>query len=367
MTGRGVFRLCAGLGWPVRLGLLASGIAVLGLGLFLPASSEDTATATARAIDIEAVQLRVGDAQSLAGLGRLEFRRLEHLLARIDDASDACLKAGTVDRRSAQKAELSRLFAILSKSPTAQSLLDRAWRHDVYVCADPGTGLLAYYLSGLRLIGLNPALTEGQKLAFLAHELAHMPQHPLYSDNRHFPPDDLVLLRRVREAAAEACATQIAWELKQAGLPAAWNAKYADRFYGDIARAYTGELDPRASDEGQHRAMRAAFDQWFDARARRDLYDRMTVDHLERFSGDAVGLVPPRRRLSHEFLLGIATLGGRNYLASAPGRRLTDTFYAGRLSSDNAGLLRDALREAGVSFETQAGAADQHPDDAPAG
>ena len=159
------------------------------------------------------LHLRAVGSENLSGLGRLGFRRLQTLVNRIDDASDSCLRAGSVDRGSAQKAELSKLFRLLAVSPTARTLLDRAWRNDVYVCTDPDTGLLAYYLSGLRLIGLNPALTQGQKLAFLAHELAHMPQHPAYSDNRYFPPDDLFLLRRVREAAAEAVATQIAWEL----------------------------------------------------------------------------------------------------------------------------------------------------------
>ena len=324
---------------PARLGcLIAAACLGLGFGLTL----WNTPARPGKPIGFESVHLRAGDAQSFMGMGRLGLGRLDYVLERIEDASDACLKAGTYDRRSAQTAELSQLFRVLSNSPTARDLLDRAWRNDVYVCADGSTGLLAYYLSGLRLIGLNPALTEGQKLAFLAHELSHMPQHPLYSDNRYFPPENLVLLRRVREAAAEACATRIAWELKQAGLPAAWNAKYADRFYGDIARAYGASLGPESADEAEHgamrqgglAAMRAAFDQWFTASARIDLYDRMTIDHLERISGDDLGLVEPRRSLSHGFLLGIGYMGGWNYLAASTGRMLTDPFYAGRISSE---------------------------------
>ena len=289
------------------------------------------------------LHLRAVGSENLSGLGRLGFRRLQTLVNRIDDASDSCLRAGSVDRGSAQKAELSKLFRLLAVSPTARTLLDRAWRNDVYVCTDPDTGLLAYYLSGLRLIGLNPALTQGQKLAFLAHELAHMPQHPAYSDNRSFPPDDLFLLRRVREAAAEAVATQIAWEMKTRGFSQAWTAKYADRFYGDIARAYLENIDPTTAEGSPVVALRSAFDRWFAAPNRVDLYDRMTLDHLQRISGDAMGLVPPRRALSHDFLLGIAYIRHFNYLSDHPGALLTDPYYAGNISAENAELLRQIV------------------------
>lgn len=350
----GIRRLGAVRARPAGLGCLVAA-ACLGLGFGL--TLWNTPARTGKPIGFETVHLRAGDAQSFMGMGRLGLGRLEYVLDRIDDASDSCLKAGTFDRRSARTAELSELFTILSNSPTARDLLDRAWRNDVYVCADGNTGLLAYYLSGLRLIGLNPALTQGQKLAFLAHELSHMPQHPLYSDNRYFPPENLVLLRRVREAAAEACATQIASELKQAGLPAAWNAKFADRFYGDIARAYAEKLGQNASEQDEPAAMRAAFDQWFAASARINLYDRMTIDHLERISGDNLGLVEPRRSLSHGFLRGIGYMARWNYLEAPTGRLLTDPFYAGRISGDNAGLLEQLLQGTGEDPETPRDAA----------
>ena len=289
------------------------------------------------------LHLRAVGFEHVSGLGRLEFQRLQKVVARIDDASDSCLRAGSIDRGSAQKAELSLLFRLLSASPTARRLIDRAWRNDVYVCTDRDTGLLAYYLSGLRLIGLNPGLSKGQKLAFLAHELGHMPQHPLYSDNRYFPPGDLFLLRRVREAAAEAVATHIAWELKTKGYPSAWTAKHADRFYGDIAKAYLEGIDPTAPEASPVAALRAAFDQWFAEPGRVDLYDRMTLDHLRRIAGDAMGLVPPRRALDHDFLLGIAYIGPYNYLSDSPGTRLTDPYYAGNISPENASLLRQIV------------------------
>jgi hypothetical protein len=283
---------------------------------------------------------------ALSGVGRLGPGRLERILGQVANAADACLKAGTIDRRSAQKAELSRLFETLSESALGRDLLERAGRKDVYVCADPATDLLGYYLARTRLIGLNPTLSEGQKVAFLAHELSHVPQHDAYSDNRYFPAHDLILLRRVREATAEALATWITWQLHEAGHPAAWNDKKSDDFYGDIVRAFAVECERDPTARGERAAARAAFDRWFAAPARLNLYDRMTVDHLRRVSSDHMGLVSPRKELTHEFLGGIARLGGENFLFVTRGARLTEPYYAGKLSVRNAALLERILEGA---------------------
>lgn len=278
-----------------------------------------------------------------SGFGQLDFGRLERIVGRVGDAVDSCLRAGTINRRGGSRAELSRLFEILAKSTLARALMDHAGRAGVLVCADRDTRLLGYYRAGVRLIGLNPRLSEGQKIAFLAHELAHVPQHHVYSDNRLFPPHDMVLLRRVREAAAEATATRITWQLRRAGYETAWRAKKADRFYGDILRAFAVKLEREPSLGNELAAARAAFDQWFAMARRLDLYDRMTVDHLRRISGDRMGLVSPRRELTHGFLIGIARLADGTALFETGGRRLTDIYYTGKLSVRNAGFVECLL------------------------
>ncbi|MDH3970337.1 MAG: ImmA/IrrE family metallo-endopeptidase, partial [Rhodospirillales bacterium] len=198
---------------PAVLGT-ALAVVLFALCLWLPLASQGAPQATGHRAPVARDGLLAAvDPLSLSGVGRLGPGRLERILRQVANAPDTCLKAGSIDRRSAQKAELSRLFQTLSKSPLARLLMRRAGWSEVYVCADPATDLLGYYLAGLRLIGLNPHLSQGQKVAFLAHELSHVPQHDTYSDNRYFPPGDLILLRRVREAAAEALATRIAWQL----------------------------------------------------------------------------------------------------------------------------------------------------------
>jgi len=268
------------------------------------------------------------------------------LAIRAPEIKDCVTLSGATPERGTSP--LHRLLEVLAKSPTARSVMRRAaWRR-VHVCLDSETDLLAYYFSGISVIGVSARLPEGGRIAFLAHELGHVPQHPRYSDNRYFPAHDLVLLRRVREATAEAMAVRIAWELRTAGHPEAWDNKAAGP-YRDVARAFALAARRDPSPAGLQAATRAAFDRWFAARWRRNVYDRMTLDHLRRIAADEIGLVPPRRQLNQRFLVGIGALDDGNFLAEANGPPLTDGYYAGRLSAQNATRLSRFLHSSGPS------------------
>ena len=118
----------------------------------------------------------------------------ERALSHDPGAVAGCLPAGAADvaqadaGAGAERAELSRLFEIIATSATGRAVLERARRYGVYVCIDSKTDLLAYYFAGRHMAGVNAALPQGGKIAFLAHELAHVPQHPAYSDNRYSRP-----------------------------------------------------------------------------------------------------------------------------------------------------------------------------------
>jgi hypothetical protein len=283
--------------------------------------------------------------------GGMTLGDTERALGHDPRAVAGCRLAGETETAgagaSAGRAELSRLFGIIGASATGRAVLERARRHGVHVCIDADTDLLAYYFAGRRIAGVRAALPQGGKIAFLAHELAHVPQHPAYSDNRYYPPTDLILLRRVREAAAEAVAIRIAWELREGGYGAAWNAKMTTA-YADMARAFarTAEAGGRAN---LRRPTRAAFDRWFEAPWRRNAYDRMTLAHLARISEDRLGLVPPRDALSHDFLAAINRAEGRNFLAETGARPLTGPAYGGRMSDGNARTLADFNARIGLS------------------
>ena len=273
----------------------------------------------------------------------------ERALGHDPRAVAGCLLAGDIDSFSAgvRRAELSRLFEIIGTSATGRAVLARARRHGVHVCIDSETDLLAYYFAGRHMAGVRAALPQGGKIAFLAHELAHVPQHPTYSDNRYYPPADLILLRRVREAAAEAIAIRVAWELREVGEGAAWDAKLASA-YADMARRFATAVDADGG-AGLIGPTRAAFDRWFDAPWRRNAYDQMTLAHLARISEDRLGLVPPHYAPSHDFLAAIAWIGGRNFLTETGARPLIDPAYGGRMSDGNGRSLARFNAQIGLS------------------
>ncbi len=280
--------------------------------------------------------------------------------ARHAEACAPLIQTGAPGGAGAPRGAISRVLETLARSATARAVLRRVRGRRVQVCLDKKTPLLAYYFSSTGVIGLSTELSEGGRVAFLAHELSHVPQHPRYSDNRYFPPGDLLLLRRIREASAEAISTRIAWELREAGYPAAWIEKGAGP-YADVVRAFHYAAEGDASARGLQAATRAAFDYWFTAGWRRDVYDRMTAEHLRRISHDRTGLVPPRKKLRADFLTGIAALGGGNFLAETQGPALTDGFYAGQVSRRIAARIDGLLRAADLAILPAGGGGGEGP------
>lgn len=317
-------------------GLLFAGAAFVGLAAVPGAEPSTRRTAFADSGPQAAL------AQGILPAGPKRSRRIRH---HVENAEAACLPATAEAPATRQQREIAALIRELRRSALAVELLRIAAGRGVIVCLDADTPLLAYYYSGLRLIGLRQSLSRADRLIYLSHELAHVPQHPTFSDNRYFPPEDLLLLRRVREAAAEATATQIAWQLDKAGVTGVWKAKRAG-VYGDLAAAFESALDRHPGEAAELWAARAAFDYWFAKAWRLDTYDRMTVDHLARIATDNVGLVTPSLRLSHAMLAGIGRQGRDNFLTETGGPRLTDPFYRGTLSPANSRDLKAVVEPA---------------------
>ena len=245
---------------------------------------------------------------------------------RLDLLPAACFSLLRQVAASPQQRELRGLTQVLAISPLGAAVLRDARYRGVLICLDEETNRLAYYLSGMRVIAVRAQMPRGRKVAFLAHELAHVTQHPAHSDNRYFPAEDLLLLRRSREADAEATAVRIAWQLRQRGFASAWNSRKGT-VYRDILRSFAQAMAPASGDAAELRAARAAYDQWFRRQARLDLYDRMTLAHLERISKDSLGLVPPHRFLSDDFLARLGSHGADNYLALPHHLTLTGPHY----------------------------------------
>ena len=264
--------------------------------------------------------------------------RVAHL---IPGHARACVPVAMRLPATATQKEIAAGLDLVSLSLLGAWLVERAASGTVLVCRDPNTHLAAYYRSQVRLIGLLARLPEPARIMFLAHELAHVPQHPRFSNDRRFGPQAMLLMHRMREAAAEAVATRVLWQLRERGYPEFLSYKLRSA-YGDIARAFVRAMARRQGEAAELRATAAAFDQWFARPERLRQYDDHLLDHLERIHRHLPEPIGPRRVLSERFLRGIGRHAGRTFLPEGSGRPLSDPHYARGLSAENGARL-DAL------------------------
>ena len=264
--------------------------------------------------------------------------RVAHL---IPDHTHACLPVAIAPTTTPAQREIATGLDLMTQSPLGAWLVDEASSRTVLICHDPNTHLAAYYRSQVRLIGVLTRLPDPAKIMFLAHELAHVLQHPEFSNDRRFGPAAMLLMHRVREATAEAIATRVLWQLRARGYREFWDYKLQSA-YGDIADAFARAIGGRAGEIAELRATRAAFDQWFERAERVRQYDDHMLNHIERTLRGHRGRSAQSRSLTDDFLRGIAWHGGATFLPAGSGRPLTDPYYAGRRSADNAARL-DAI------------------------
>ena len=271
----------------------------------------------------------------------LGTRRSTRIAQIIPDHAHACLPSGGGSRTTDTQRSIAAVTGVVAESPLGAWLLAEAAGRLVLICQDPNTDLAAYYRSQMRLIGLFDRLADPARIMFLAHELAHVPQHPRYSNDLRFGPEAMLVLHRMREAAAEAVATRVLWQLRVRGLGEPWQYKLASA-YGDIAQAFARAMHG-SGELAELRATRAAFDQWFGRSGRVHSYDARILAHIAR--GGRPSLARPTRHLTEEFVLGIGSYGGVNFLSAVASPVLADPYYARGLSPDNAAQLDELLEQ----------------------
>ncbi len=353
--GRGRLRRVAGVTIPIAALLtiivLWTMPANLGMAEFLPEVRAVDAQIARGVID------RPAPAEASGALG-------DRIQALIPDAERNCRRLGDQpikvhqEARTETQTQLEAALQQIRKSDIGDWLVQFAAAREVTICLDHATRLEAHYRSHLRLLGLNARLDPAGRVVFLAHELAHVPQHPQFSNNRRFSPEDMLLLQQVREAAAEAVATRVLWQLKQKGISAPWQAKLRTAYH-DIAQSFEVTM---ADGEGVARelwATRSAFHYWFDADWRREIYDDLMFKTLARIADDPIGLIPTSRQLSDRYLQGVADYAGQSFLIRGDGQALIRNFRTRGLPADDQtrldAILAKARNEAGRTLSLLAG------------
>jgi len=275
----------------------------------------------------------------------------KRIQALIPDADRNCLPITNAPlklvshTKTGAQSSLETAVRQVKKSEIGAWLVEAAIARDVIICLDHATSLEAHYRSHLHLIGLSARLRPAGLVVFLAHELAHVPQHPHFSNNRRFSPGDMLLLQRLREAAAEAVATRVLWQLRQNGIIEPWQEKLSTAYH-DIADAFEMTMAGRSGVVPELWATRSAFYQWFEASWRLETYDKLMLNTLARIADDPVGLIPTSRFLSDPFLRRLAHYAGQGFLMSGDGDAVIKRFRARPLQVANQARLDAILAKA---------------------
>jgi hypothetical protein len=223
------------------------------------------------------------------------------------DPHAVCIPAPYSVDDDAAAAPLAALVGTLRDHAAAYPSLLRALDlHEPVICLESrSAGPRGYFDVGTNTIALLDGLSDAQKLVVLIHELRHLDQV-----GRSVCPSDSLAMEEVAratfamEADAGAVTAHVAYEAKEAGDSALWDALAQFPNYADIPAAYATE---RAASGSAARAMGAAFSQWYESDWRRDRYYLATCsDYLDRV--DRTHRLPSYDLLDSDFYVELCVM-----------------------------------------------------------
>lgn len=253
------------------------------------------------------------------------------------DQQRVCNKDGW----DAEIVPVEQLQEIILKSRTGESLvkeIEPLALRIVYDRQNPGSQL---YVRGEELIiTLNPYRPRGDLLNQLVRELRRggQHQHGALVNPLSFEPDEAILVNRAQQADALMVSVKVAWELRLAGEPEAWDFLTATPL-ADVSRIFEikAQADFRTLSNGE--ACRAAYDKFFED-SRTKLHDKRIIHQmlLDEHGYMKAGMKRPKVTMDLFKRLGELP-NSRNYLSMQAQRQPTDMCYSTVEDRSNANFL----------------------------
>ena len=196
---------------------------------------------------------------------------------------------------------------VINQSQTGRDMMNVAAQYDsqpAWMCFANQSSLHAIYYTNKGVIGVGMRKTNHEIVADAAHELSHLFEEKAGAYRIQLESDeDLVHAEYASEAEAEAKASLVLWELKQAGQPGPWQMHNNPLNYGprSICYAHISTAFQHAIDEGATppEATREAFRAWYKDR-----------DLLMQYRNNALGAINAAKMVSHK-LPGAVGIDGR--------------------------------------------------------
>lgn len=187
---------------------------------------------------------------------------------------------------------LAQTLNIISLSPVGAALIKEAAENgwsivldDIQECEfsiDVERKLIELDHHGLKAEGLmRSAYFGNMALINLVKAL-----RDIYHEKRHgsfdflFGPEAILMLERVRAADCDVIATLVAWELRSEGHTDIWRHCIGSE-NGDIAMAYSSYLERDPASQFNGKALKAAFQSWYDCDDRINNCDHQTLEYMD--------------------------------------------------------------------------------------
>ena len=266
---------------------------------------------------------------------RSPSRRMEEFLAEAINITEERISSKTAVLKPAEK-----IISTIGQSRMAQSLLDFALNHSVYIVESEQVDGARYEQTSGKIY-VHPDLGEIEQALLTVRELRRHWQHRkgVLIHPLTFHPDQAILINRAQTADLTIAMIRTAWELQLAGDRRAWD--YIENSgMSDLGRAFAREafVDFRSLASGK--ASSAVFETWFlSERCRhqdKSLISAMLADHQGYvFTGEDIS-----RHVSIELITALGEQPfGKNYLAPYAQTIMEDPIFTEVRDRSNANFL----------------------------
>jgi len=257
---------------------------------------------------------------------------------------------------------LNRTCNLLHSSPMAALMLrelsESGWRIDLQDMGESDFTLdFEQKILELNHYGLSDtALSSSEYFAnaVLASMIRGMrditQEHQIKHLNAQYHPQDLLMIERIRCADMDVMTVLVAWELRVAGHNSLWRYLLGAE-NSDIVQAFSRILEPQG-DRLLHKALRAAFKQWFASENRVGDCEREALDYIDSLMEEENSkLRPGQDRLNAKQVEFLSTLPNQNaYLRDLGDEILNTGLYAGLEDELNRTHLFHIIRDMETTY-----------------
>ena len=187
---------------------------------------------------------------------------------------------------------LAQTLNIISLSPTGLALINDAvengWSLDIDdldgndFSVDVAEKLIIVNNFGLSPEGLMRSAYFGNlllvNLVRALRDVWHEKRHGGFDDL--FGPEAILMLERIRAADCDTIGIMVAWELRSENYSDIWRHSIGSE-NGDIAMTYSTYMERDPSSQFNGRALKAAFQAWYECEQRITICDHQTLEYMD--------------------------------------------------------------------------------------